>query len=337
MGASRALAALDMACRRLADPSLLINTVPLMEAQASSEIENIVTTNDELFRAANNAASAPVTPATKEALRYRAALREGQQLLDQRPLTAQTAVAVCNVLMGTAQRVRDQPGTFIGNPATGEQIYSPPEGRDLIWAKLSAWERFLHDHHDLDPLIALALLHYQFEAIHPFFDGNGRTGRVLNLLFLMHSGLLSQPVLYLSGYLLEHRSGYYAGLLGVTAENRWEDWICFILAAVESTSKNTLRLVDAVTAHREDLEHRIRQRFPHLPAAELSRLMTAQPYIRIETVVNAELSQRQTAARWLNVLAEEGLVRSERVGRNRIFINTALLRILFSASSPSGV
>lgn len=332
VGASRALAALDMACRRLPDPTLLINTVPLMEAQASSEIENIVTTNDELFRAAGNAAST-VTPATKEALRYRAALREGQRSLADRPLTAHTAVTVCSVLMGVEQRVRDQPGTFIGNPSSSTRIYSPPEGRDVIWAKLSAWERFLHSHDDLDPLVVMALLHYQFEAIHPFFDGNGRTGRVLNLLFLVHSGLLAQPVLYLSSYLMQHRNMYHAGLLGVTANAAWEDWLCFMLGAVEHTSRTTLNLVDTITAHREDVELRIRREIPGLPAVELSRLMTAQPYVRIESLVNAELAQRQTAARWLNAIVDVGLLQSEKVGRSKIFINSALLDIIATASS----
>lgn len=206
--ASRALARLDGAYKRLPDPTMLINLIPLMEAQASSEIENIVTTNDELFKAANGALP-DVTPQVKEALRYREALRAGHESLATRPITTKTAIEVCSHIHARTAIIRDQPGTYIGNPTTGNRMYTPPEGRDVILDHLSAWERFLHSNHGLDPLVVMALSHYQFEAIHPFFDGNGRTGRVLNLLILIETGLLQLPILYLSGHVMRHKDTYY--------------------------------------------------------------------------------------------------------------------------------
>ncbi|MFD0864475.1 Fic family protein [Tessaracoccus lubricantis] len=326
--ASRELASLNMACRRMPDPTLLINLTPLIEAQASSQIENIVTTNDELFRAASGALE-DVTPAIKEALRYREALRVGFELVKERPLTTQTAKAVCSMLHGSDAQIRNTSGTYIGNPMTQLRVYTPPEGHDLIAEKLFSWESFIHDHGDLDPLIAMALQHYQFEAIHPFYDGNGRTGRILNLLCLQQYGLLSLPVLYMSGYLVRHKDEYYSLLKAVTAEGRWEDWVIFIATAVAESARSALQLIDKVLEHRDLLEHTIRATHPKMHAAELARILTSQPYARIDDVVNAGLAQRVTASKWLQLLAEDGLIRREKMGRSVLFINTALVQDLF--------
>lgn len=330
VAASRALASLNMACQRMPDPTLLINVTPLIEAQASSEIENIVTTNDELFRAASGALD-DISPPIKEALRYREALRRGFELVEERPLTFQTAMAVCTVLQGSQARVRDQPGTYIGNPSTGHRVYTPPEGKQLILDKLSAWERFIHGHGGLDPLIVMALQHYQFEAIHPFFDGNGRTGRILNLLCLHQLGLLDLPVLYLSGFLVRHKDEYYRLLRAVTEDAAWEEWLLFMAEAVEVSSTSALQLIDTVLTHRDSLEAEILARHPSMHAAEMVRILTRQPYARIDNVVQAGLAQRQTASRWLTALADDGLVTKEKVGRNVVFINHDLLRALFSS------
>ena len=334
LAASRALASLDMACRRMPDPGLLINLTPLIEAQASSEIENIVTTNDELFRAASGALENQ-TPAVKEALRYREALRVGYDLVRERPLTFQTALAVCSTLHGSDAQVRDTAGTYIGNPLARTRAYTPPEGKQLILDKLSDWEEFIHDHGDLDPLVAMALQHYQFEAIHPFFDGNGRTGRILNLLCLQQYDLLHLPVLYLSGYLVRHKHDYYRLLRAVTEEAAWEDWVVFMTDAVADTSRAALGLVDTVIAHRDDLEAEIREAFPAMHAAEMARILTRQPYARIDDVVSAGLARRQTASRWLSSLAEEGLLVREKVGRHLIFVNVILLQSLFASELVS--
>lgn len=334
VSASRALARLDGACKRLPDPTMLINLVPLMEAQASNEIENIVTTNDELFRAANGALE-NVTPPVKEALRYREALRAGFESLQSRPITTRTAIDICSHIHGRTAVIRDQPGTFIGNPSTGHRVYTPPEGRDVILGHMSAWERFLHSDHGLDPLVAMALTHYQFEAIHPFFDGNGRTGRVLNLLVLVETGLLELPILYLSGHIMRHKHAYYDHLNSVTTRADWQSWILFMLSGVESTAKWTLDLIESTDSLRGNMEHDIREANSKLPAPDLTRLLFTQPYLRIENVVEAGLAQRQTASKWLTELADSGLILKERVGRNVVYINQRLLSTLFTAPLPS--
>lgn len=334
VGASRALGRVDGACKRLPDPTMLINLIPLMEAQASNEIENIVTTNDELFRAANGALG-NVTPQVKEALRYREALKAGHESLASRPVTTGTAIEICSHIHNRPAVIRDQPGTFIGNPATGERVYTPPEGKEVILDHLSAWERFLHADHGFDPLIVMALAHYQFEAIHPFFDGNGRTGRVLNILILNETGLLELPILYLSGHIVRHKHEYYRRLNSVTTQGDWESWILFMLAGLESTARWTLDLIEATDDLRTSMEQDIRAINPKLHASELTRLLFTQPYLRIENVVGTGLANRQTASRWLTELSDHGLIDKERVGRNVIYVNHRLLRTLFAAPLPS--
>ncbi len=241
---------------------------------------------------------------------------------------------MCSHLQARPATIRDQPGTYIGNPTTQRRIYTPPEGRSVILDRLSAWERFIHGDHGLDPLVVMALAHYQFEAIHPFFDGNGRTGRILNLLLLIETGLLQLPVLYLSGHIMRHKDTYYERLNAVTRNDEWEPWILFMLAGVEATASWTLNLVETTDQMRSHMEREIRVHGPNLPAASLARLLFSQPYLRIENVVDAGLAHRQTAARWLTDLAGAGLIVKERIGRSVVFINTRLLDTLFRAPLP---
>jgi Fic family protein len=212
------------ASRAVAEPNqdVLINTIPLLEARASSEIENIVTTTDQIFRYAQPDREALADPATKEALRYRTALRRWVEVLKKRPLAMATAVEVCRTWLGVNLDIRRVPGTALVNEATGEVVYTPPEGEAVLQTLLVNWERFLHDSEDLDPLVRMAVAHYQFEAIHPFSDGNGRTGRILNLLLLIERELLELPVLYLSRAIIRQKADYYRLLLAVTARGAWE-------------------------------------------------------------------------------------------------------------------
>jgi len=226
------------------NPTVLINTIPLLEAQASSEIENVVTTTDELFRHQSDDAAADT--ATRETLRYRTALRAGFDQTVQRGLTTATALEVCSTIKGRDMQIRALPGTRIGNPVTGELAYSPPEGRDVIIQKLDIWKRFVHEDDGLDPLVRMAAAHYQFEAIHPFADGNGRTGRILNVLMLVEAGLLRLPVLYLSRFIIDKKNDYYRLLLAVTAQGAWEEWVLYMLTGIEVTSQSTLRKIDAI-------------------------------------------------------------------------------------------
>lgn len=331
--ANAALARLDAATRLLPDPAVLINTVPLLEAQASSEIENIVTTNDELFRAACNVDAAP-SAATKEALRYRTALHAGFEMLRSRPLTAATARRVCSAIRGIDVDVRAGTGTHIGNPATRTWVYTPPVGRDHILSLLDNWEQFVHASDGIDPLVRLAVLHYQFEAIHPYSDGNGRTGRILNVLYLVEAGPLRFPVTYLSGYIVRHKDTYYSLLNGVTQDEAWEDWILFILEAVESTSLWTLTLIDSIREMQETTFAQIQRKFPRLPARDLAHLLYQRPYLRFGNVVDACGINRQTASRWLTDLEKAGIIRRTNVGRSAIFVNERFLDVLFNTPLP---
>lgn len=324
--ARAALAELKQAAHLIPNPGMLLNTLPVLEAQASSEIEHIVTTADLLFRHAAYAGQSD--PATREALRYREALMEGNRELAQRPLGTRTAERVCSRIRGVEIRVRRVPGTVLANQMTGEVIYTPPEGEALLRDLLANWERFLHRACDLDPLIQMAVAHYQFEAIHPFTDGNGRTGRVLNSLFLVHAGLLPIPILYLSRFIIEHKSDYYRCLGEVTARQAWEPWILYLLAAVEETSLWTTAKVAAIRRLAEHTIDHVRTRLPKIYCRELVGLLFEQPYCRVRNLTEAGIVKRQTASRYLHQLTEIGVLREQKVGREKLFIHDKLLQLL---------
>lgn len=323
--ARTALATLDQAGQLLPNPHVLIHAVPLLEAQASSEIENIVTTADELFKYAGTSGS---DPATKEALRYRTALFAGVESIRRRPLTAQTAAQICSELQGRDMSVREMPGTQIANPATRTVVYTPPEGADVIREKLTAWENFIHTADDLDPLVRMAVAHYQFEAIHPFHDGNGRTGRVINILMLIQAELLQAPILYLSRAIIARKNDYYRLLRGVTAEGAWIDWILFMLQAVCESARSTSRKIEAIRRCQDDMTERARQATPGGRDAEFLAVLFEEPYCRISTVVERCGVSRQTASSWLHALAEAHVVRDEKAGRELLFVNHEFLDVL---------
>ncbi|RKR75785.1 Fic family protein [Frondihabitans australicus] len=325
--ARAALAALDRAAAGMPNPTVLINAIPLLEAQASSEIENIVTTTDELFRFAADEARAS-DPATREALRYRTALRDGFVTVAERPLTASTAVRVCSTIKSRDMHVRKNPGTFIGNPTTQEAVYTPPAGEALLLEKLANWESFIHSDDDLDPLVRMAIAHYQFEAIHPFDDGNGRTGRILNILMLVEAGLLAQPILYLSRYIIRHKATYYALLGRVTSGGAWIEWVLFMLEATRQTAISTLRKIDSIRDLQVELHETIRATIRGGVNADLLALLFEQPYCRIGTVVERCGVSRPTATGWLNALVEAGVLTDVRRGRDRLFVNGRFLELL---------
>lgn len=334
--AREALAQVRAASPLMEDPTILINTVPLLEAQASSEIENIVTTNDELFRAAHlNENSLAISPATREALRYRKALRHGYETMAQRPFTIRTAEEVSSAIRGHQVQIRNMPGTCIGDPASRTRRYTPPEGRQIIEQHLVQWESFFHDHADIDSLVAMALLHYQFEAIHPFTDGNGRTGRILNLLFLLSEGLLDQPITYLSGYIIRNKDDYYRLLLNVTAKGEWEPWILFMLKGVEVTSNWTYNLILEVNKCQEEVRMQIASLPGNLPARDLVALTFRLPYLRMsDTTETLEIST-PTARRYVRALVDAGILRAEKAGRTNLFLNQPFLSILFDSELPT--
>jgi len=324
--ARAALAGLKQATALIPNPTILINTIPLLEAKDSSEIENIVTTADQLFRHADSGEHAD--PATKEALRYRTALYQGFQSLRERPLTTRTAVEVCTAIKGVAMDVRRTPGTQLISERSGEAIYTPPEGESLLRDLLANWERFIHEQRELDPLIRMAVAHYQFEAIHPFTDGNGRTGRVLNILMLIQEDLLSLPVLYLSRYIIGHKADYYRLLQGVTSGEAWEEWVLYMLRAVEETARWTTDKIAALRLlHAHTADH-VRQRLPKIYSHELVETLFEQPYCRIGNLVSKGIVQRQAASRYLQDLVEAGVLREQVVGREKLFIHPRLMQLL---------
>ncbi|MGJ9411857.1 Fic family protein [Aeromicrobium sp. CF4.19] len=334
VSAHRALAQLDQAARSIPNPSVLINTIPLLEAQASSEIENIVTTSDDLFRHLSDD-EAPDDPATRETLRYRTALRTGFEATVTRGLTVNTASAICSTIKGKPMDVRALPGTRIGNRATGEVTYSPPEGRQVIAEKLSEWERYIHADDDLDPIVRMAAAHYHFEAIHPYADGNGRTGRILNILMLVSAGMLHQPTLYLSRYIIETKSEYYRLLLDVTQRGTWEEWILYVLDGVRQTSLSTLSKISAVRELQDRFAARARTVSRGGSDAELLSLLFEQPYCRIGIVMERCGVSRPTATSWLSALAGAGLLDDIKLGRDRLFVNRDFLDVLARRELPA--
>ena len=328
--ARAALGELKHASELIPNQAMLINALPVLEAQASTEIENIVTTSDRLFRFLKSDAAAD--PSTKEALRYRLALMEGFQSLRHRPLGTRTAEQICSLIKGKEMQVRKLPGTALANAATGELIYTPPEGEQTLRALLANWERFLHESRELDPLIRLAAAHYQFEAIHPFTDGNGRCGRILNTLYLVQTEILTLPILYLSRYIIATKEQYYAKLLAVTRENAWEAWLLYLIAGIEETARWTLDRIAAIRQLVEETAQKIKTTLPKLYSRELIDLLFAQPYCRISDLVAAGLCQRQAASRHLKKLCEATILEERSFGREKLFVNRPLL----DALTPKG-
>ncbi len=323
--ARAALAELKQAAERIPNPGMLINTMPLLEAQASSEIENIVTTTDRLFQYREESDAAD--PATKEALRYSNSLLKGYQELSRRPLCTQTAEQVCTMITGVEMKVRCIPGTALARDS-GEIVYTPPIGEDLLRSLLANWERFLHEERDLDPLIRMAVGHYQFEAIHPFTDGNGRTGRVLNSLFLIQENLLTLPILYLSRYIIQHRADYYRLLLNVTREQAWEEWVLYILKGVEETATWTTAKIAAIRDLSAHTVETVRSRLPKTYSQELVNLIFERPYCRIQNVVDTKIAERQAASRYLKQLTEIGVLEEMTLGREKLFLHPKFLALL---------
>jgi Fic family protein len=338
--AHTALAALKEAAALLPNPDVMLSALVLLESQASSEIENIVTTTDALFQhAAKDPDKAKVADeAVKETLRYRQALYHGLEQLRSRALATTLIEEICSITKGMEMRVRKVPGTALVNARTQETIYTPPQGEALLREQLADWERFCHAEQsdaarggEIDPLVRMAVLHYQFEAIHPFLDGNGRTGRVLNLLYLVDKGFLSSPVLYLSRYLLRHRSQYYALLIAVSREGTaqaWQQWLLYMLEAVRETAVWTLEKIKAIARLMQSTHEQIQRDTKLGNQKGLVELIFRLPYCRVFDVVQAQIAQRQTAAVYLQTLVTAGLLRTQANGRQKLYVNHRLIDLL---------
>lgn len=325
--AMSALSALKQAGELIPNQAVLINTIPLLEAKVSSEIENIVTTTDKLFQFASGNEQKADSP-TKDTLRYRQALYQGYLLIREKPVCTTTAIEVCTTIRNVQVDVRKVPGTALTNPATNEIIYTPPVGEDVIRQKLANWERFVNTSRDIEPLVRMAIMHYQFEAIHPFTDGNGRTGRVLNILLLIQEGLLDIPVLYLSRFFINHKDRYYSLLREVTEKDNWEQWILYILEAVEETATWTTEKIKAVQNLLTDTCDYVRQEVPKMYSRELVETIFEQPYCRIKNIVEQDIAKRQTASVYLKQLVEIGVLKEIKVGKERLYVHPTFLKLL---------
>ena len=342
-GANRALAELKGRAATIPNQGILIDMLVLQEAKASSEIENIVTTQDELFQA-DLFPEGPRSAAAKEVALYRSALRMGYQemVATQGIVSNNTLIHMFRLLKGREEGFRSTPGTALKNDRSGDIVYVPPQDATAIQAHMNALERFINDDgiSPLDPLIKMALIHHQFESIHPFSDGNGRIGRILNVLYLTRSGLLDIPALYLSRHITQTKDDYYRLLQGIRDATEsehmaraWEDWVLYMLQGVANTATTTLRLVEGIRTQMADVKKRMRSEMPKLYSQDLLNNLFRHPYTRIEFLVRDLGVTRQTAAKHLDALAERGFVLKQLSGRNNYFINEPLVRLFLDNSA----
>ena len=330
-GAHRALAELKGFADTMPNKNILINAVTINEAKDSSEIENIITTHDELFKAMSQPNYQ--NPAAKEVVNYRTALWKGYEAIkDTQILTSNMMVEIQQNIEKNRAGIRKLPGTVLKNEATGEVVYTPPSGEQEIMALLSNLERYMNDDHDgIDPLIKLAVIHHQFESIHPFYDGNGRTGRIINVLYLVLKELLDSPILYLSQYIIRNKASYYRLLQEVRTKGAWEEWILFMLDGIESTAIETLKLIKRINTLVEQTAEDILSALPKIYSRELVDLLFFEFYTKTIYIEKGLRISRKTAVTYLSALEESGFLTSERMGRERIYLNKRLFEVVRQA------
>jgi Fic family protein len=325
--ASRALAHLNGAIRNLPNPTLFIDSIHLQEAKASSEIENIVTTHEKLYQSYVGEGKFRYGP-QKEVINYKEALWLGFERLKDRPfITTNLCVEIVQCIKQNSAGIRVNAGTQLRN-SYGEVVYTPPEGESVIRDKMAQLESFINGESELDPLIKMALAHYQFEAIHPFADGNGRTGRVLLLLHLKMEGLLDVPVLFLSEYIMKHRNEYYRLLRAVTQEGDWESFVLYMLDMVQQSSMAALNRLNKIVELIETTGNSIKERLPKVYSKELMDVLFRLPYTKRQDLIDLQLGTPKTVGGYLKLLEEHGFLRSEKMGRERLYLNEALMKIL---------
>jgi len=329
--ASRKLAELKGVAASIPNQAILINTLGMQEAKDSSAIENIVTTHDELFKDDAFPENA-INPAAKEVLRYRQALRIGFELVHETGLLTNNHILQIQAeLEQNNAGFRKLPGTALKNDL-GETVYTPPQSQTEIAGLMRDLERFINenDSFNADPLIKMALLHHQFESIHPFYDGNGRTGRIINVLYLVKEGLLDIPVLYLSRHIVRTKADYYRLLQAVRDQDAWEEWVLYMLTAVEITAGDTITTIHAIKTALMDTKHRIRDQYRFYSQDLINNLFT-HPYTKIEFIESDLNVSRLTATKYLDALTEGGFLQKQKIGRSNYYINKALNDILTGA------
>lgn len=329
ISAGRALAELNGTLLNLPNPTLFIDTIYLQEAKASSEVENIITTNDELYKSVASDRKTE-NSATKEVLNYKEALWLGLEELKTKPfITTNLCIKIVQCIKQNEASIRVTPGTTLSN-TQGEVIYTPPEGETVIREKLANLEKFINEDNGTDPLIKMALMHYQFEAIHPFSDGNGRTGRILFLLYLKLSGLLAAPAIYLSHYIIKNKKEYYLRLSGVTEKSDWEPYILYMLDMIETTSVKELERLKRITQTMDETANAIKTQLPKIYSKDLVEILFRLPYTKRQYLIDENLGNPKTVGNYLIALEEKGFLKSVKVGKEKLYLNHRLLKVLES-------
>ena len=323
------LARLRGYCSLLPNSSILLNSIILKEARTSSEIENIITTQDELYSAIASS-SKNIDSNTKEVLKYRSAMWTGyNELKGKEFLSINSILNIQSELEMNNAGIRKLPGMSLVNDRTGEIIYTPPDNEKTILNLLSNLEMYINEEEKTDALIKMALIHYQFESIHPFYDGNGRTGRIINVLYLVQKELIDNPILYLSDYIIKNKSRYYELLQKIRTDDAWEEWILYMLKAVEQTSKYTLKMISEIVNLLNRTVEICKKELPKSTySKELVELLFIQPYTKIEFLVSAGIAERRTASKYLKQLEEIGILESFKLWKETIYVNRKLYELL---------
>jgi len=335
--ARSALAEMKGAALSIPNQSILISTLSLQEAKDSSAIENIVTTHDELYQG-DYLKKEFKSIASKEVHNYADALRWGfETVKKQGVLTNNHIIKMQEMLEENDAGFRKIPGTELKNEQTGEIVYTPPQNPDDVVAFMSNLESFINDNalSDWDPLVKIAIIHHQFESIHPFYDGNGRTGRILNILYLVKEGLLNLPILYLSRYINQNKGDYYRLLQKVRTDNAWEDWVLYMLDAVEQTSMQNLRIIDGIKAIMQKHKHKLRRDLPKIYSQDLLNNLFRHPYTKIDFVMADLKVSRPTATKYLEELTAIQILHKHKFGKDNYYINYELLDLLANVNSKA--
>jgi Fic family protein len=313
--------------KKIPNSEILIDTLSLQEAKDSNEIENIVTTDDELYQAAVDKKITSI--AAKEATNYAEALKYGYDIIKTKGILTTNDIIKIQQRIAPRHPIRKIPGTVLKNPKTEEVVFTPPQDRNEIKKLLENLETYINnpDFHDIDSLIKMAIIHFQFESIHPFYDGNGRTGRILNMLYLVHQELLDIPVLYLSSYIIKNKSDYYRLLQEVRTENSWEEWIVWMLNGVEKTAMETIKVVNKIKILMDDYKKDIKTNFSFY-SHDLINIIFKHPYTKIGFLQRELGVHRNTASSYLNTLASHGLLTKVKIGKRNYYINQKLFDIL---------
>ena len=325
--ANKALAKLNGVAKIIPNQAILINSLILQEAKDSSEIENIITTHDELYQSSLDISN--ISHATKEVQSYSRALLKGFDLVKETSLLlTRHIVDIQQELEGNVAGIRKQSGTVLKNQATGEVIHTPPQEETTIRKLLDNLEQYINTNDGIDPLIKMAIIHYQFETIHPFYDGNGRTGRIINILYLVLNELLDLPILYLSSYIIKHKADYYRLLQEVRTKGSWEEWIIYMLEGIEQTATKQVQLINDIKELMDNTKQKLKAELPKIYSKDLLEVLFIHPYTKIDMLVDNLDLHRETAGKHLKDIEKIGILKAVKLGRNVFYVNVKLFELL---------